>query len=74
MKFSIKRQTVIKLSYLVFTIMGNVMAFLQAVPGDGIATFLAMASVNRTRQQTKNKVFIIRRLLCAKKYIVEGNV
>ena len=50
--------------------MGNVMAFLQAVPGDGIATFLAMTLVNRTRQQTKNKVFIIRRLFCAKKYKV----
>ena len=70
MKVSIKRQTPIKLSCLVFTVMGNVMAFLQAVPGDGIATFLAMASVNRIRQQTQNKVFMIRLLVCKKKYIV----
>ena len=42
--------------------MGNVMAFLQAVPEDGIATFLAMTLVNRTRQQTQNKLFMIRQL------------
>ena len=65
-----KKLTAIKQSYLVFTVIGNVMSFLQAVPGDGIATFLAMTLVNRIRQQTKNKVFIIRRLFCAKKYIV----
>ena len=40
------------------TVIGNVIAFVQAVPGAGIATFFANVSGNRSKVDIRRNVFI----------------